>query len=85
MRSRISGRYRADSVLLSFPSPLTQRLRVIFGLLALIQPPYSERFAFLVLGRQSGFAACPPTANFCIRPMSKLLVRMRKLAVGADF
>jgi hypothetical protein len=32
-RSRISGRYRADSVLLSFPSPLTQRLRVIFGLL----------------------------------------------------
>ena len=33
MRSRISGRYRADSVLLSFPSPLTQRLRVIFGLL----------------------------------------------------
>ena len=32
-QSRISGRYRADSVLLSFPSPLTQRLRVIFGLL----------------------------------------------------
>jgi len=25
-----------------------------------IQPPDSERFAFLVVGGQSGFAACPP-------------------------
>ena len=26
----------------------------------MIQPPDSERFAFLVVGGQSGFAACPP-------------------------
>ena len=39
MRSRISGRYRADSVLLSFPSPLPQRLRVIFGLLRITPSP----------------------------------------------
>ena len=43
MRSAISGRYRADSVLLtvllSFPSLLTQQLRVIFGLLRITPSP----------------------------------------------
>ena len=35
----IQNRMRADSVLLSFPSPLTQRLRVIFGLLRITPSP----------------------------------------------
>ena len=53
MRSAISGRYRADSVLLSFPSPLTQRLRVIFGLLRITPSPL-----LISLTAYRGLVAC---------------------------